>query len=261
MFVGRTWELKTLEDLYQKNSFQMVVIYGRRRVGKTSLISQFVQDKQALFFSAEEGNDRLNLEIFSRLIYHFFDEKALLNLPPFPDWEKAFRFLAERIKDKRIILAFWYRFIFTNRSAVDAGRGKVLLQAVLADLNAFTGSPFETVCMQYLNRFSSRLPFNFVKAGRWWGSNPVSKSAEEIDLVCSDYQAERAIFAECKWRNEQTAAAVLQDLLRKSALVTGFRQSYYFLFSKSGFTKGCRELAASMGNVKLIGLEDLFAVT
>ena len=41
MFVGREAELQTLENLYKKNSFQMVVMYGRRRVGKTTLIAKF----------------------------------------------------------------------------------------------------------------------------------------------------------------------------------------------------------------------------
>jgi len=49
MFVGRERELNLLNKLYHKNNFQMVVMYGRRRIGKTTLIKKFIEDKPAIF--------------------------------------------------------------------------------------------------------------------------------------------------------------------------------------------------------------------
>ena len=66
MFVGRDKELASLEKLYQKEKFQMVVLYGRRRMGKTTLITRFIEGKPAIFFTAQEANDKLNLEEFSK---------------------------------------------------------------------------------------------------------------------------------------------------------------------------------------------------
>ena len=51
-FVGRELELQALEDAYHKNDFQMAVIYGRRRIGKTTLLRQFCQGKKSVFFTA-----------------------------------------------------------------------------------------------------------------------------------------------------------------------------------------------------------------
>ena len=51
MFIGRKRELDQLEKLYANEQFQFPVIYGRRRVGKTSLINQFVKDKDAIYFT------------------------------------------------------------------------------------------------------------------------------------------------------------------------------------------------------------------
>ena len=48
MFIGRTRELAALDRLYQSDRFEFAVIYGRRRVGKTTLINQFINDKKAL---------------------------------------------------------------------------------------------------------------------------------------------------------------------------------------------------------------------
>ena len=56
MFIGRERELKALEKLYISNKFEFAVIYGRRRVGKTALINQFIGDKSAIYFMGVESN-------------------------------------------------------------------------------------------------------------------------------------------------------------------------------------------------------------
>ena len=71
-FVGRNAELETLEQAYGKDAFQMVVIYGRRRVGKTALIERFCQGKRALTFTARELSKSENLRDFSQAVYAFF---------------------------------------------------------------------------------------------------------------------------------------------------------------------------------------------
>jgi hypothetical protein len=104
MFIGRDKELTTLNNLYNESAFQMVVIYGRRRVGKTALISEFISDKPSIFFTAQEVNDTLNLLRFSKKVYSFF------NLPEsagaFDSWNSAFDFIADRAKERQFVLAF-----------------------------------------------------------------------------------------------------------------------------------------------------------
>lgn len=53
-FVGRDRELKKLNELYQEEEFQFVVIYGRRRVGKTMLINEFLKKKRSAYYMAVE---------------------------------------------------------------------------------------------------------------------------------------------------------------------------------------------------------------
>ena len=104
MFVGREKELAALEGLYGEDSFQMVVLYGRRRVGKTTLISEFISGKPAIFFTATEVNDALNLDVFSRKVYGFFNMP--LSAGAFTNWNSAFEFLSEKAKEQRFVLAF-----------------------------------------------------------------------------------------------------------------------------------------------------------
>ena len=63
MFIGRERELTALNTLYESDRFEFAVIYGRRRVGKTALISRFIEDKNAIYFMGVESNARQNLEI------------------------------------------------------------------------------------------------------------------------------------------------------------------------------------------------------
>ncbi len=68
MFVGRHQELEQLNQAYQENDFQFTVIYGRRRIGKTSLINEFLKDKKAIYYVALEENAEDNLKRFSDAI-------------------------------------------------------------------------------------------------------------------------------------------------------------------------------------------------
>lgn len=71
MFIGRAQELNILNKLYNSDNFEFAVIYGRRRVGKTALINEFVKDKEAIFFTGVETNAKQNLENFSRCIIEY----------------------------------------------------------------------------------------------------------------------------------------------------------------------------------------------
>ena len=103
MFVGRQEELRRLEDAYSTGTFQMAVIYGRRRVGKTTLISEFVRDKRALFFTALEQADADNLADFTRAMAEFF---GLPGGVRFDSWRDAFDYLCERASQERFVFVF-----------------------------------------------------------------------------------------------------------------------------------------------------------
>ena len=66
MFVGREKELAQLNRMYSKSGFQMAVVYGRRRVGKTTLIDAFASDKPTLYFTAQQRSSLQNLNYISR---------------------------------------------------------------------------------------------------------------------------------------------------------------------------------------------------
>ena len=66
MFYCRDKELKKLNKLYSGSRFEYIVIYGRRRVGKTALINEFCKDKPVIYFSALSATEQENLRALSR---------------------------------------------------------------------------------------------------------------------------------------------------------------------------------------------------
>ena len=69
MFYCREEELKTMNRRYEKGRFECIVIYGRRRVGKTALINEFCKDKPIVYFSALSASSQENPETLSKAIY------------------------------------------------------------------------------------------------------------------------------------------------------------------------------------------------
>ena len=459
MFIGRETEMRTLEKLYAGDKFECMVIYGRRRVGKTTLISEFIKGKRSIFFPAIDSNEKENLELFSSSIMSISGGADTV----FRNWSDAFEHIFKLAKDERVVLVideypylancysgissllasfidhkflntklymilcgsslsfmehqvlgyqsplygrrtaqmkimpftfaesmqyythfskqdlavaygitggiplymsklndgdsieknikenffdtaaylfeepgnlikqecrepmqynaiikaiatgssrineitqsagmadsaatsnyinklvslgivekevpyktdssrrtiyklsdsmfrFWYRFVPQNMSLIQQGAGELVYTKVKDQINAYMGVVFEEICRQYLwkENLTGNLPILFTDLGRWWGNDPVRKSEAEIDLMGDNDEGE-ALFAECKWRNEDVGEAELKELLHKSSLFHHHKK-ILVLFSKTGFTVGCADLAKRLGNVLLISYEDM----
>lgn len=90
MFIGREAELKFLQDKYTEEGGQLIVLYGRRRIGKTETLREFCKDKPHIFFSCTQTTDRVQLRNFSNRMFKE-DIPAKNYISEFADWERAFR--------------------------------------------------------------------------------------------------------------------------------------------------------------------------
>ena len=102
MFVGRNKELRILHDRYQRNSFELCILYGKKGVGKTSLLREFVKDKKGCFYLAEEKNDSLNIRSFCKCVYQFFDVDSAS--PLLQKWNDIFSFISKQKMEERFVL-------------------------------------------------------------------------------------------------------------------------------------------------------------
>lgn len=154
---------------------------------------------------------------------------------------------------------FWYRFIPGNMSIIATGLSDIVYEKAIApQLSNYMGQAFEQICTQYLIRDNGKLslPFVFGRIGRWWGNNPNKKRQDEIDILAID--EDNAIFGECKWRNEPVGISVFHDLVEKSTLFKQYKNKYYFLFSKTGFSRELENAAVNMNNLNLVNLKRLY---
>ena len=462
MFIGREQELNTLNKLYRSDRFEFAVIYGRRRVGKTALISEFTKDKATIFFTGVETNAKQNLDNFSRCIMEYntgiavdssfasfqaaleyvfdlaktkrivlvIDEypyvaraskslastlqllidknkdssklflilcgssmsymedhvlaykaplygrrtaqlkinpfdffEACLYFTRFSDIDKALAYgvvggtpqylmqindnlsIEENIKNTHLnpassifeepnnllkqevrepaiynavvtaiaadcskmneisnkidedtsvcatyiknlitlgivkkespygeqssrktiysiednMFRFWYRFVPENTSIISRGATDLAYKRIAPELPSYMGGVFEEICKQYLWKLllEDKCAVNFSELGRWWGTNPKTRTQEEIDVMGTDKDS--ALFAECKWTNEKIDLGVLETLIERSNLFN-YKKKHFYLFAKTGFTKGCMDKAAEMGNVTLVSYDKMLRV-
>lgn len=103
MLLNRIRELGYLDTRYASRRAELVVLYGRRRVGKTSLVYHWVQDKPHLFFFATEDDSATLLRRFSHLIQQATGQLVDLNFT-YPDWESALRALLPLATSGRFVL-------------------------------------------------------------------------------------------------------------------------------------------------------------
>lgn len=103
MFIGRERELYSLNKLYASDRFEFVVIYGRRRVGKTAIITQFIRDKKAIYFMGVESNAKQNLENLSRNILEC--ETGIQTENAFLSFQAALEYVFKMAERERLILA------------------------------------------------------------------------------------------------------------------------------------------------------------
>ncbi len=172
-----------------------------------------------------------------------------------PYGEKMSRKSIYSIEDN--MFRFWYRFVFENNSIIARGAADLLYKRIEPHFSEYMGKVFEEICKQYLWKalLNGDCPVEFSSLGRWWGNNPREKRQEEIDIM-GEQDKNTALFAECKWTNEKVDIGVLETLVRRSNLFN-YTTKHFYLFSKSGFTKGCKDKAAETGNVTLVEYADI----
>lgn len=102
MFVGRNHELEILEQCYQSEKFECLILYGRRRVGKTALIREFVHNKRCIFFTGIETTADENLNMFSQSIYQCDHESG--EWPIYPSFDAAFKAIADMSNNQNLVL-------------------------------------------------------------------------------------------------------------------------------------------------------------
>jgi uncharacterized protein len=94
--VDRDAEWSELSRIWQRNSPELVFILGRRRAGKSFILTRFAQMTNGIYYQATKRTENEQLDRLSKMIGEHYDDPALRHGGPFPDWEGLFRYVAAR---------------------------------------------------------------------------------------------------------------------------------------------------------------------
>ena len=110
-FVDREEEMMTLQSEYERPGSSLVILYGRRRVGKTALISEFIKGKNALFFLASEESEAQNRTAFKEKAADFTGNELLRQFDA-KSWDILFQTIMQTpFQEKPIIVIDEFQYI------------------------------------------------------------------------------------------------------------------------------------------------------
>lgn len=116
-FIDREAEMKTLEQEYKREGSALVILYGRRRVGKTTLISEFIKNKNALFFLASEESEVQNRNAFKEKAAAFIKSDLLMDASV-SSWDTIFKAIMDTSFDtKPVIVIDEFQYIGKSNPA------------------------------------------------------------------------------------------------------------------------------------------------
>ncbi|MEG1167114.1 MAG: ATP-binding protein [Gordonibacter sp.] len=109
-FVDRLAELETLRREYERDEASFVVVYGRRRVGKTTLLVEFLKEKRSLYFLSTEESEAQNRAAFKNLVADFTDDTLLRNASV-ERWDDLFDRLTQGNSERLVIVIDEFQYL------------------------------------------------------------------------------------------------------------------------------------------------------
>ena len=102
-FINRGNEISLLEEEWKKENGRLIVLYGRRRIGKTRLLMEFTKDRKGVFYIAEDSSARIQINGLKNSIADFLGDSLLKTLE-IKDWSQLFEYLAKNMPEERFYL-------------------------------------------------------------------------------------------------------------------------------------------------------------
>ncbi len=145
MFINRTEELNFLEKLYNSEKSQFLILYGRRRLGKTELLKHFTGEKKALFYSADLSLEKEQIRQFTEKIYALSKEDFLKDYS-FPGWNSLFNYIFDHIiKHTPLVIIDEFPYLCASNPAVPS-----ILQKIWDEKGKGSGV-FLILCGSYMS--------------------------------------------------------------------------------------------------------------
>lgn len=119
MFVNREQEIKILKERQKSQRAEFLVVYGRRRVGKTELLRQFMKDHLHVYFLADRQSELEQLRNFSAALGQHFADSVIIE-QPLRSWDLAFRYFGQKLsgQSKLILILDEFPYLVEANTAL-----------------------------------------------------------------------------------------------------------------------------------------------
>lgn len=136
-FIGRKKELALLESLYASSKFEMLILHGRRRVGKSFLLSFFAKlhKTNTVYFTGDKSSEKNNVQIFCEGLNNVLGAGDFLN--SFETWKDVYSFLKNyELKERLVIIIDEFTYLYNSNPAFDSGL-QTAIDKILKQKNIF----------------------------------------------------------------------------------------------------------------------------
>jgi AAA+ ATPase superfamily predicted ATPase len=162
-FIDRKIENDYLESIYRKSGKQLVVIYGRRRVGKTELINHFCKNKETIYFLADRRGTKNNAERLAAICAeHFNDVK-----PEVKNFDDVFTYIKNRAGKKKIIIVIDEFSYLVEKDEATPSIFQLIFDEILKETNILIILSGSSISMMYKGVLSYESPLYGRRSGEW----------------------------------------------------------------------------------------------
>lgn len=136
-FVGRNPELALLEKLYNSKKFEMLIMHGRRRVGKSYLLGHFAKlhRKNTVYFTGDKSSEKTNVQTFCDELNKVLHAGDFVN--SFEKWSDVYSFLKNtEISERLVIIIDEFTYLYNSNPAYDSGL-QIAIDTILRKKNIF----------------------------------------------------------------------------------------------------------------------------
>ncbi len=160
-FIDRDRELEFLQELNSQKG-GLVIIYGRRRVGKTELIKQFITGKKHLYYLADKRGTGINARNMARLAAETFNEMP----PVVENFDDVFRFIVKRTDEKFIVVIDEFSYLVEKDSAIPSVF-QVVVDEIIRGKDILLILSGSSISMMYKGTLSYKSPLYGRRIGQW----------------------------------------------------------------------------------------------
>jgi len=163
LFIDREGELAYLNRLYAKKGKQLVILYGRRRVGKTELINHFSEGRKAIYFLADKRGTLSNAERFSGICAGYFKDVR----PAVKNFDDALTYVKNHLGEEKLIIAIDEFSYLVEKDDGIPSVFQLVFDEILEGTNVFLILSGSSMSMMYKGALSYESPLYGRRSGDW----------------------------------------------------------------------------------------------